>query len=378
MRQTSAGDRFPTLIVDRLPLNCGEFSCAGEVLASPVLVRQIRSVPMQLSAPPTCVYLLSPDEVVKGAPAFAEACYEQLQAGFALQSGSRHTLAADPESAELILAPIQSGGYGPCLEALRRSAVYRKYADKLVVYSAGDGQFPAVRGLYTTVTRRWVQRGWALPAHHISSHIHKFLFHPQELENKDILFSFVGSSRTHSIRERIVRWQHPNGVLIDSSAKIEKHWWAKENKEHFVNSFREVTRRSKFVLCPRGVSASTVRMFEVMEAAAVPVILADDLTLPLGPNWDDLSVRVAEKDVDTVPRLLEELESKAGAMGSAARRAWEDYFSPQATVNSFVFWGRQLLEHSPRRPTSLAIEEYATPRLLKAKLRQALHPGATD
>jgi exostosin family protein len=334
---------------------------------------------MQLTAPPTRVYLLSPDTVAKNPPALSEGCYEQLRADFAIQSGSGHTLASDPDSAELVLAPIQSSGYGPCLELLRHSPFLRSYGDKTIVYSAGDNQYPGLRGLYTTVNRRWIRKGWALPAHYVSTHHPKFSFSLDELQMKDLLFSFVGSSRTHPIRERIVRWKHPNAVVTDSNRKTDdKYWWETNDRTQFISSFREITRRSKFVICPRGVSPSTIRLFEVMAAAAAPVILADDLTLPLGPNWDDLSVRVPEKDVDTVPRLLEELESKAGAMGLAARQAWEDYFSPQATVNSFVYWGRQLLEHSHRRPAWLAIEEYATPRLLKAKLRQALHPGATD
>ncbi|HEY1581529.1 MAG TPA: exostosin family protein [Chthoniobacterales bacterium] len=333
---------------------------------------------MPPTTPPANVYLLSPAEVVKDAPAFAEACYDTLRAGFALQPAPRHTLASDPASAEIVLAPIQSGGYGPCLEALRRSAVYRSFADKLVVYSAGDGQFPAVRGLYTTVTGRWAREGWALPAHHISSHIHRFAFAPEELGAKDILFSFVGASRTHPIREKVVRLEHLHAVLIDSSAKTEKHWWEKEDKERFVESFRDVTRRSRFVLCPRGVSASTVRFFEALEAGAVPVIIADDFELPVGPRWEECSIRVPEEEVANIPGLLEGLAKKAGAMGRAARAVWEDYFSPAATVNSFVYWARLLFLHSHRRSTGLIVEEYTRPGLVRAKLRHLLKSGATD
>ena len=151
---------------------------------------------MQPGNPATPVYLLPPDEVTKTSPPLAAACFEELRAGFALQQTTAHTLAPDPESAAIILAPIQIAGYGRCFEALRRSAVYRKHANKLVVYSPDDNQFPALRGLYPAVPRSWARQGWALPAHYVSAHIHKFSFTPEERQKKDLLFSFVGSSRT--------------------------------------------------------------------------------------------------------------------------------------------------------------------------------------
>lgn len=328
---------------------------------------------MQPGNPATHVYLLPPDQVATGIPPLAAACFEELRAGFALQRTTAHTLAPEPESAALILAPIQVAGYGCCLEALRRSPFYRKHGGKLVVYSPDDKQFPALRGLYPAVPRRWVHQGWALPAHYISAHIHKFSFTPEEGQNKDILFSFVGSSRAYPIRERIVQWRHPGGVVIDSSAKSDTgHWWEKTNKDQFRDTFRDVTRRSKFVICPRGVSSSSIRLFEAMEAGSVPVIIADDLELPLGPRWEEFSLRVPERDVNDIPELVERWQDQATEMGLAARRTWEAYFSPQATFGAIVGWAQLLLAHSHRRPIMLQIEEYTTPRLVRAKLGQAL------
>ncbi len=328
---------------------------------------------MPSTIPALPVFLLHPDQVVNAAAPLLAACFEELRAGFGLQSASAHTLAPDPDSAALIVAPIRAAGYGPCFEALRSSPVYRKYAHKLVVYCPEDGQLPAVRGLYPSVSRQWVRKGWALPAHYISTHIHKFSFRREELDHKDILFSFVGSSRTHPIREKIVQWRQPGGVVIDASAKDDKqYWWEKANKDELLNSFRDVTRRSRFVLCPRGVSASSIRLFETMEAAAVPVIVADDLELPLGPAWEEFSLRVPEREVDDIPKLVEQLEDRATEMGRAARQAWEAYFSPQTTVGSVVGWGQRLLARSHRRPLLLPVKEYTSPRSLKAKLHYAL------
>lgn len=319
------------------------------------------------------VYLLHPSEVAADIPPEAAACYEQLHAEFALQTRTAHTLAPDPAEAEIILAPIAPSGYGPCFEKLRRSAIYRRHADKLVVYSPQDNQFPALRGLFPSVGGRWVRSRWALPAHYISSHIHQFKFRPEEMAGKDLLFSFVGSSRTHPIREQIVQWREPRGVVVDASARTdEAYWWEKKNREQLVAGYREITLRSQFVLCPRGVSASSIRLFEAMEAGAIPVIVADDLQLPLGPRWEEFSLRVPERDVATIPQLLERWEHRAAAMGAAARDAWEMYFSPGATVGSMIGWAGLLLGNFPRRPARICLGEYGDPRRLKSKLRRVL------
>ncbi len=242
------------------------------------------------------VYLLPPAEVAANLPPGAADCYDQLLAGFALQTGSAHTLTPDPDDAEMILAPIRCGGYGPCFEKLRRSAIYRRHAARVVVYSPEDNQFPALRGLFPSVSARWVRTRWALPAHYVSGHIHQFAFRRDEIAAKDLLFSFVGSSRTHPIREQIVKWREPRGLVVDASAGTDPdYWWEKENREQLIADYREITRRSQFVLCPRGVSASSLRLFEAMEAGAVPVIVADDLQLPLGPAWEDFSLGVRER-----------------------------------------------------------------------------------
>lgn len=325
----------------------------------------------------TQVYLLSPDEVAKDIPEAAAGCYEQLRAGFAQQSHTAHVLAPDPNSAEIVLAPIRVDGYGPFFEKLRRSAIYRRYAEKLVVYSPEDGQSPALRGLYPSVPRKWVRRGWALPAHYISAHIHQFAFQREEILQKDILFSFVGSSRTHPIRECIVQWRDPAAVVIDSSATTDAaYWWEKPNKDQLLATYRDVTRRSRFVICPRGVSASSIRLFEAMEAAAVPVIVAGDLELPLGPEWERFSLRVREAEINDVPQLVERYQEQASEMGLAARRAWETYFSPEATVGSVVEWARLLVGPSRRRPAGIRFGTFTSPRLLKAKLRYLFGRGS--
>jgi Exostosin family len=325
------------------------------------------------SSTPAQVYLLPPAAVADAAPALAASCYQQLVEWFPLQAATAHTLVDDPEPADLIIAAVQQTAYGPCFERLRNHIVYRMYAHKLVVYCPDDNQFPAIRGLYPSVSRQWVARGWALPAHYVSAHIHRFQFATGELQEKDVLFSFIGSSRTHPVRERIIALHHPGGVVIDSSPKGRSgHWWEQPNPEEFRRTFKDVTRRSQFVICPRGLSPSSIRLFEAMEAAAVPVIVSDAMELPRGPDWDTFSIRVAEKDVDSIPTVVEKLQHRAAEMGRAARQAWDTFFSDRATVGSFVSWARSLIPGAVERPLAVRAAEYLHPRQLREKVRHRI------
>ncbi|HEY1771410.1 MAG TPA: exostosin family protein [Chthoniobacterales bacterium] len=179
-------------------------------------------------------------------------------------------------------------------------------------------------------------------------------------------------SRTHPVREKIVRWRGTRGVIVDASPQHEaRYWWERPDKVRFFDSYRDITPRSKFILCPHGISSSTIRVFESMEVGAVPVIIAYDIELPLGPDWETFALRVAERDIDTVPRLIERWEDRAGAMGSLAHQAWERYFSPQATFGSVAGWGLRLLATPVKRPAALWFEEHSNPRRWLARLRRA-------
>lgn len=328
------------------------------------MVREARA-----DVPPTKVYLLPPESVVPGLPPLAGACHEQFRRAFAAQTGTSHALVADPGSADLILAAIQSGGYGLCLERLRRHRIYRDFAPRLVAYSPDANQFPAVRGLYPAAPRKWVRRGWALPAHYISSHIHRFGFSAGG-PARDVPLSFVGSTRTHPVREALMRLKYPGAILIDSSPKTDRQaWWERPDAGAFVESFREVAERSVFVLCPRGLSPPSIRLFEVMEAGAVPIVVSDAAELPVGPDWASFSLRVRERDIPTIPALIDRNLGRATEMGMAARKAWEEFFSDAATAGTVVWWSRMLLAGPHRRPPDLRREEYLDLRRLRSKLR---------
>ena len=290
------------------------------------------------------VYLLDPSLINPNSTTLQRDSYQEVLACAHLDQHQHHSLVQQPDDADLIIAPIQFGGYGPFLGTLKRSRLYRAHQDKIFIYHAGD-QYPSLPGVYSSIRAEWVRRGWALGGHYVSKGIAKFDFACLAPDQRDILFSFVGSSRTHPIREQLLRLDHPRSFLFDSSSKAEQMpWYDKEQKtvQQLRQQFQDVMDRSQFVLCPRGISPCSIRVFEAMQAGCVPVIIADDLVFPQGPDWSTLSVIVAERDIATIPKLLEQLEPRLADMSLASRKAWEDFFSPQSSFETLVNWCAQL------------------------------------
>ena len=79
-------------------------------------------------------------------------------------------------------------------------------------------------------------------------------------------------------------------------------------RERFEGYQREIAR-SVFCLCPLGWAPWSPRLVESVALGCVPVIIADGIRLPseAAVGWEEISVRVAEKDVGNMGRILEEV-----------------------------------------------------------------------
>ena len=111
---------------------------------------------------------------------------------------------------------------------------------------------------------------------------------------KDILFSFVGSYKSHEIRVKM-----RNRVFGDNIVY--------RNEFHGANLFADMSKeeaeykdkleRSRFSLCPRGSAPSSIRFWESLGAGAIPVLISDYWNLPIW-DWDNTIVRIKEADFE--------------------------------------------------------------------------------
>lgn len=226
----------------------------------------------------------------------------------------KHGVVDSPDRADIVLFVGDRRFYH---SGIYISDIFKQHQHKSLVIDFTDRTIPRIPGLYATI-----------PTYLQQYPIYEYLFYDHGgfdrhradalFANYKYLFSFMGSVKTHpSLRGRMTRLSHPRAYLHDTVVYPN------------VDVYNDVMINSKFILCPRGVAPSTIRVFEAMKAVRVPVIVSDEWREnQIDGDWKEFSVRVPEKDVESIPQILEELEFKALEMGQKAFIAWEKNFSP--------------------------------------------------
>jgi hypothetical protein len=146
------------------------------------------------------------------------------------------------------------------------------------------------------------------------------------------------------------------------------------NEDHdlYQRRYIEVIKNSKFILCPRGLGTSSHRIFEAMELGRVPVIISDHWVAPEGPDWEKFSVRVRQKNITDVPELLEGMQRSAEEMGFNARKAWEEWFSPEKMFDYCIEQCAALLKSN--RASKPLRDLWQLIPYLEIRMRRLLYP----
>jgi Exostosin family len=248
-----------------------------------------------------------------------------------------HSLASDPDQADLIVF-LEFYGAGLYFERVRAHPLVRRYREKCFVFSATPFVIPFLPGVYAGVEERWASAR-TRPGFYLGRTENQFTTYVPPTPDLPYLFSFMGSVRHAPIRRKLETIAHPRSFFRDTTNDFDRIMQRKMDRAErldYDRRYADVTKASKFVLCPRGLSVSSVRVFETMRMGRVPVILADGWVPPIGPCWDQFAIRVREKEFAQIPRLLEERESEAVEMGKLARVEWERWFSEEVLFHHLV------------------------------------------
>jgi hypothetical protein len=192
------------------------------------------------------------------------------------------------------------------------------------MFSESDWPFPMLPGRYCSLTRSYP---WATSWSYL---LRPSSFDIEQPPNIKYLFSFLGRASTHPIRSSVLRLDSDMSPCLDVSSAA-----ARFPDYDYRKTYDELLRDSRFILCPRGIGASSMRIFEAMRAGRVPVIISDDWLPPPGPPWEDISVRIMEKEVSTIPRILSRISNPI-EMGVQNRRFYDQCFSPELFLKSLV------------------------------------------
>lgn len=243
----------------------------------------------------------------------------------------RHTLVDDPESADMILF---AGGWGRRGEGIIDNPLPRKYPEKTFVYRDDDGFVPLLPGVYSSAEKP----GW-LNLHRVESQ--KFIqvsnpnIRPMQMEKK-YLFSFAGGS-TSWLRKRLykIKFSRPD-VLIENTSNY-YHWDPSQpGRDERQKQYAATIASSHFGLCPRGASAGSFRLYEVMEIGVAPVILSDKLLLPEGPDWNSFALRIPERNMKQLDTILARYVDESAERGRRAREAYDQWFAPPVVFNHII------------------------------------------
>jgi Exostosin family len=297
--------------------------------------------------------LTTADEQIAG---YSGADFRRLSAAAATDTLRQHRLVDSPEIADIILFV---GSAYPDSRDIRRHPFLRQYHEKCFLFHSDDYVIPLLRGVYVNIPKRWYSDR-TLTGPYLQMLYWDYVPFVPSLQSCDYLFCFIGSTRTHRSRGRVMNLMHPRAYLEDTSVDIAQ---VKKNNPFIMVDYQtdakthygDIISRSKFVLCPRGYAASTWRLFETMKAGRVPVIISDQWVPPDGPAWETFSIRVKENQISHIPALLEQYEFEAEAMSRRARETWEDWFSKETVFHRIVEWCLHLKRRSHRSSTSNVI-----------------------
>lgn len=255
------------------------------------------------------------------------------------ERSDRHQLVERPQDADLILFV---GAASFDMWDLRSQAHWKQFPQKCFLLSAGDRYFPFLPGLYASVDRRFFDPRWCRPYCYTRVSCDESFECFDNPDGRRYLFSFRGNVSTHPVRKGVMQLCPPDSVLTDTGA----HSYVATNR----NLYRDEIRDSQFVLCPRGAGVSSFRVFECLAMGRAPVIIADDWTAPLGPDWSQFSIRVPENQVDQIPRILAARSEQAVLMGRLARQAWDQFFCANAAFDYIVSQCQQMAENRRSHP----------------------------
>lgn len=257
----------------------------------------------------------------------------------------RHALINDPAAADLILF-AELYGAGSYFEKARSHPLVRRFREKCFLFSCTPWAIPFLSGVYTSIERRWATERIRAGSY-LGISENEFVSAAEPGAELPWLYSFLGSTATHPVRRRLQELLHPRGFFQDTAAdryRVLRGQMEAEEMREYWRRYADSIKASKFVLCPRGVSPSSVRLFDTMRIGRVPVILSDQWIEPSGPEWEKFSIRIPEAALHRLIPLLEEREAEAPAMGRLARSAWEEWFSEQACFNRVVEWCLEIKE----------------------------------
>jgi hypothetical protein len=274
-----------------------------------------------------------------------------------------------PEACDFILITLASPRESYESTIAKLSQLFRNSPnrDRICVFDSGDcpaGLFP---GIYTSL-RRYL---FSSNRHRTGCYTWTFNefvdYKDPGLSNPEFIFSFQGNL-TSRVRNHLLSLKFDRSDVHLEKSEPFWHRIADPELLPFKKRYADMIWRSKFVLCPRGIGASSFRLFEAMQSGRAPVIISDQWVPCSDIDWNKICLRVRERDIAKLPEICQANEHRWVEMGREARRIWVEWFS-QTGLAKLIYSSLTGIARTRRYSESVY--------LLQWPLRLALHSGRT-
>ncbi|MEO6004758.1 MAG: exostosin family protein [Opitutus sp.] len=235
--------------------------------------------------------------------------------------------------------------------ALRNHPLFLRFLHKTyALWDSWNTPF-LLPGIYVNATRgsglgRFRTGSYAL--HHPdfkNPYIQAFTAAASPERRPDLLFSFLGRN-CHPCRAQLFSApKRREDVWLEDTSRFDAFSHAKSGKDDDQRRYLEICLRSEFILCPRGVGASSIRLFEALRLGIAPIIISDAWKPCVGPDWKRGAIFIKEADVGRVEEIVATYEPRWQEMGAAARAIHDAYFAESAYFNFLVDNVRALARH---------------------------------
>ena len=263
--------------------------------------------------------------------------FSRLQDSARIDIFGHHCLTDYPSAADLILF-AELYGAGPYFESVRSHPFVKQFREKCFLFCANDLIIPFLPGVYASIDQRW-SSSRTRSGFYLGISENEFVEFSPPADDLKYLYSFIGNTDTAPVRRDLSRLSHPRSFFMDTSAEYPDVLHGRlsgDQIREYQRRYADICKASKFLHCPRGIGASSVRLFDAMCMGRVPVIVSDQWVPPVGPCWEKFSLRVPEREFATIPALMEDREDQFMEMAKLARAQWEEWFSPRVYFHRVV------------------------------------------
>ena len=150
---------------------------------------------------------------------------------------------------------------------------------------------------------------------------------------KDVFCSFVGA-RTHDLREQLFETYKNDPDFV-----FDRCEWRIDVPQERWKLFKDITSRSKFVLCPRGTGRTSWRLYEAMQLGAIPVYISDEYYLPWKDvlNWEEFCIFISEKEISDLKEILLKIsDERYNKMKKIIKAMYNNFFSLEGVFRNIV------------------------------------------